>query len=75
LNLIIPSRSLPEQILKLEGKGFQYLDAKGDLFFTLKLNLPEKWSDDEIELLEKLRGVRLYNPRSSWFEQACTERK
>jgi len=70
--LLIPSGSLPEQKMKLEGQGFQYLDAQGDLFFTLKLKLPEKWSDEELELLEKLRSVRIDEPRSSWFDQACT---
>ena len=70
--LLIPSGSLPEQKLKLEGQGFQSLDAKGDLFFTLKLQLPAKWSDEELELLEKLRSVRIDEPRSSWFDQACT---
>ena len=70
--LLIPSGSLPEQKLKLEGQGFQSLDARGDLFFTLKLQLPEKWSDEELELLEKLRSVRIDEPRSSWFDQACT---
>ena len=74
-SLVIPAGSLPEQNLKLEGQGFQYLDAQGDLFFTLKLKLPEKWSNDELDLLEKLRSVRLNDPRSSWFDQACTERK
>ena len=74
-SLLIPAGSLPEQNLKLEGQGFQYLDAQGDLFFTLKLKLPEKWSDEELDLLEKLRSVRLNDPRSSWFDQACTERK
>ena len=73
--LFIPSGSLPEQKLKLEGKGLQDFNTQGDLFFTLKLKLPEKWSDDELELLEKLRSVRLDDPRSSWFDQACTERK
>ena len=70
--LLIPSGTLPEQKLKLEGQGFQYLDAQGDLFFTLKLKLPEKWSDEELRLLEKLRSVRIDEPRSSWFDQACT---
>ena len=73
--LLIPSGSLPEQKLKLEGRGFQYLDAQGDLFFTLKLKLPEKWSNEELELLEKLRFVRVDDPRSRWFDQACTKRK
>ena len=72
IDLFIPSGSLPEQKLRLEGKGFQNLDAQGDLFFTLKLKLPEQWSDEEFELLEKLRSVRLDEPRSSWFDQACT---
>ena len=70
--LLIPSGSLPEQKLKLEGQGFQYLDAQGDLFFTLKLKLPEKWSNEELELLKKLRSVRIDEPRSSWFDQART---
>ncbi len=70
--LLIPSGSLPEQTLKLEGQGFQNIDAQGDLFFILKLKLPEKWSDKELILLEKLRSVRRYDPRSSWFDQACT---
>ncbi len=70
--LLIPSGSLPEQKIKLEGQGIQYLDAQGDLFFTLKLKLPEKWSNEELELLKKLRSVRIDEPRSSWFDQACT---
>jgi len=70
--LLIPSRSLPEQKLKLEGQGFQYLESQGDLFFTIKLKLPKKWSDEEMGLLEKLRSVRIDEPRSSWFDQACT---
>ena len=74
-NLLIPYGSLPEQKLKLEGKGMQSLDAKGDLFFTLKLKLPDKWSDEELELLEKLRFIRVDDPRSRWFDQACTKRK
>ena len=74
-SLLIPSGSLPEQNMKLVGQGFQDLDAQGDLFFTLKLKLPDKWSVEEMELLEKLRSVRLDDPRSSWFDQACTERK
>ena len=74
-NLVIPSGSLPEQRLKLVGKGMQSLDAMGDLFFTLKLKLPERWSDEELVLLQKLRSVRLDDPRSTWFDQAYTERK
>ncbi len=71
-SLLIPFGSLPNQKLKLEGQGFQHLDAQGDLFFILKLKLPEKWSDDELRLLEKLKSVRIDEPRSSWFDQACT---
>ncbi len=73
--LLIPSASLPGQKLRLEGQGFRDLDSKGDLFFTLKLKLPENWSDEEMRLLEKLRSVRIDEPRSNWFDQARTERK
>ena len=70
--LLIPSGSIPEQQLKVEGHGFQSLDAQGDLFFTLKLKLPDKWSHEELLLLEKLKSIRVDEPRSSWFDQACT---
>ncbi len=73
--LLIPSRSLPEQKLRLEGQGFHYKDFKGDLFFTLKLNMPEEWSDEELRILEKLRSVRKDEPRSSWIHEARTGRK
>ena len=70
--LLIPPGSLPEQKLKLDGHGFQNLNSQGDLFFILKLKLPEKWSNQELELLQQLRSVRIDEPRSSWFDQACT---
>ena len=70
--LSIPSGSLPEKKLRLEGQGLHNLETQGDLFFSLKLKLPENWSDDELRLLEKLRSVRIDEPRSSWFDQART---
>ena len=70
--LSISSGSLPEQKIRLEGQGLHNLDTQGDLFFTLKLKLPENWSADELRLLEKLRSVRIDEPRSSWFEKART---
>ena len=70
--LSIPSGSLPEQKLRLKGQGLHNLDTQGDLFFTLKLKFPQNWSKDELRLLEKLRSVRLDEPRSSWFDQART---
>ena len=70
--LSIPSGSLPEQKLRLKGQGLYSLDSQGDLFFTLKLKFPETWSDDELNLLEKLRSVRIDEPRSRWFDQART---
>jgi len=70
--LAIPSGSLPEQQIRLEGQGLHDLDTQGDLFFILKLKLPENWSDNELRLLEKLRSVRIDEPRSSWFDQART---
>ena len=70
--LLIPYGSLPEQKLKLEGQGLYNLDVRGDLYFILKLKLPENWSNDEFRLLEKLRSVRIDEPRSNWFDQART---
>ena len=70
--LSIPCGSLPEQKLRLKGQGLHNLDTQGDLFFTLKLKFPENWSDKELRLLEKLRSVRIDEPRSTWFDQART---
>tara|TARA_Y100000766_G_C18868447_1_gene587021 strand:- start:123 stop:1058 length:936 start_codon:yes stop_codon:yes gene_type:complete len=70
--LSIPSGSLPGQILRLKGQGLHTSENQGDLFFTLKLKLPESWSDDELILLRKLRSIRRYEPRSSWFVRAST---
>jgi len=70
--LSIPSGSLPEQKLRLKGQGLHNLDTQGDLFFTLKLKFPKNWSDKELRLLEKLRSVRIDEPRSSWYDQART---
>ena len=70
--LSIPTGSFPDQVLRLEVQGLHDSDNKGDLFFTLKLKLPEKWSDDELILLEKLRSIRTDEPRSSWFVQTRT---
>ena len=70
--LSIPPGSLPGKILRLKGQGLNNLDNQGDLFFTLKLKLPENWSDDELILLEKLKSIRIDEPRSSWIVQART---
>tara|TARA_B100000214_G_scaffold323437_1_gene259880 strand:- start:134 stop:1054 length:921 start_codon:yes stop_codon:yes gene_type:complete len=70
--LSIPSGSLPDQKIRLEGQGLHNSEIQGDLFFTLKLKLPEHWSDEELILLEKLRSVRTDEPRGSWFDQART---
>ena len=70
--LSIPSGSLPEKKLRLKGQGLHNLDTQGDLFFTLKLKFPKNWSDKELRLLEKLKSVRIDEPRSTWFDQART---
>jgi len=71
-SLLIPYGSVPEQKLKLEGQGLDNINVQGDLYFILKLKLPENWSNDELRLLEKLRSVRIDEPRSNWFDQART---
>ena len=41
--LSIPAGSLPEQELRLEGQGFKYLDAQGELVLILKVKFTERW--------------------------------
>ena len=50
--------------IKIQGKG--YKDGKGgrgDLIAEIKIVIPKKLTDEEIELYEKLKEISTYNPR------------
>ncbi len=67
----IPSGILPGQTLRLKGKGWPYKNGRGDLLLIPKLQLPEKWSSQELDLLEKLKSLRgNQDPRKDWLHSA-----
>ncbi|MCP9819619.1 DnaJ domain-containing protein [Synechococcus sp. Cruz-9H2] len=56
--------------LRLKGKGWPIKDGRGDLLLSLTLKLPERFSDTELQLLEKLREARSLDPRREWMRAA-----
>lgn len=60
LVLTIPPESQPGKIFRLKGKGMPNVrgGSNGDLYARLKVTLPEKLSDDEIDLFKKLSELR-----------------
>jgi len=52
------------QQLRLSGQGMpRRSGGSGDLFARLKVTVPRNLSDEERELIQKLRGLRSENPR------------
>ncbi|MCT0218557.1 J domain-containing protein [Synechococcus sp. CS-1329] len=56
--------------LRLKGKGWPTKEGRGDLLLSLSLKLPESFSDNERQLLEKLREARSLDPRHEWMRAA-----
>ena len=59
ISLKVPAGSQPGKLLKVKGRGAPRLKGggKGDLLARLRLDVPQKVSRQERELLEKLRNV------------------
>lgn len=54
----IPPGSQPDQVLRIRGKGlpeFGRSGARGDLYLTLRVHVPERLSRDEHQLYQRLR--------------------
>ncbi len=66
----IPSGTPPGRSLRLKGKGWHLNGCRGDLIFSLTMTLPEKWSNEELKLLQELQRVRCNDPRKSWLKSA-----
>ncbi len=66
----IPANTLPGRSLRLKGKGWPLSTGRGDLIFTLSMQLPENWSSKELDLLNELKRVRCDDPRKSWIQSA-----
>ncbi|PYU35068.1 MAG: hypothetical protein DMG28_03930 [Acidobacteria bacterium] len=63
----IPPNSQGGQILRLRSKGLaQPGGGRSDLYVRLKIVVPPKPTDKEVELLKKLAAESGFNPRESW---------
>ena len=68
--MTIPPGTPPGRSLRLRNKGWPGRSGRGDLLFSLVLELPGQWSDEERRLLEQLRVLRSEDPRRSWLKSA-----
>lgn len=57
--LHVPAGTKPGKVFRLKDKGIKFLneDAFGDQFVRVEIDVPEKLSSEEKELLEELRNV------------------
>ena len=68
--LTIPPGTNFDQNLRLKGKGWPSGKGRGDLIFTIKLELPSNWSSHEIEVFKELQKLRSNDPRKEWLISA-----
>ena len=66
----IPAGTSPGRSLRLKGKGWPLKVGRGDLLLNLSVQWPSQWSDQQRNLLEKLREARTEDPRSDWLQSA-----
>ncbi|MEK6902574.1 MAG: molecular chaperone DnaJ, partial [archaeon] len=66
-SLKIPAGTKPGTVFRLTDRGIKFLheSAHGDQFIKVTINVPEKLSSDERELLEQLRAVQNGTPKHS----------
>ena len=66
----VPAGTQPEQVLRVKGNGAPALgDAtrRGDHYVTVKIDIPTSVSDEEKELVEKLRALQEKKAKNSGF--------
>ena len=66
----IPPGIMPGQNLRLKGKGWPSPQGRGDLLLTLQIFLPSKWSEEELDIINKLRNIRSFDPRKDWINSS-----
>ena len=66
IKLRIPAGTSDGQQLRVRGKGLptDKSGGRGDFFVTINVVLPDRVSDAERELWEKLRATSTFNPRA-----------
>ncbi len=59
VKLPIPAGTLPGSTFRLPGQGGQHRRGRGDLYVTVRLDLPHRLSKEQTHVLEELRKVGL----------------
>ncbi len=67
INIIIPSGIQSGQKLRIKGNGMPNPHGKpGDLYVVVKILVPKNLNQKEKELMEQLKRVSSFNPRTSY---------
>jgi molecular chaperone DnaJ len=64
VTLKVPSGTRSGKTFRLKGKGAPKRGGHGDLLATVQIDVPEKLSKEEKELLKQLRATRTESPRT-----------
>jgi molecular chaperone DnaJ len=67
LEVEIPEGTQPGQVLRLRGKGMPSRRSHGDLYIKIDVEIPEKLTDEQKDVLEDLR-IKEPNEERSFFE-------
>jgi molecular chaperone DnaJ len=63
VTLKVPSGTRSGKTFRLKGKGAPKRGGHGDLLATVQIDVPDKLSKEEKELLKQLRATRNESPR------------
>ena len=65
LQIFIPKGIQTGEVIKIPGKGYKIGDGKrGNLIAEVKIMMPKKLTQEEIEIFEKLNKISRFNPRN-----------
>ncbi len=62
----IPPGTQDGQVFQFRGKGMKYKKGKGDLLVTIKIKMPDRISQEERELYEKIREIE--KSKRTWWK-------
>jgi len=63
VELSIPAGTSSGRTFRIKGKGLPSKGARGDLFATIRITLPEQGDEALDDLMRKWRDAKPYDPR------------
>lgn len=67
LTLTLPKNTKSGQVFRISSKGLKKNNLVGDIIVTVKIQIPDKISDEELVLYKKLRNLSGESLRKSFF--------